>query len=142
VIVIWSNGALVPVTEYVYCLGPAGAGGGAGAGGAGGGAGAGAGAAAEARGLTRLDSEADLTAAAPVDRHPDVVRSGRDGKLPRRSVPHPSRLGAVYEDPVVPDPVPPQVGVALDFDVGLAVHRPSVSASGGSAIGICAPSEV
>ena len=43
-IVIWSNGALVPVTEYVYCLGPAGAGGGAGAGGAGGGTGAGAGA--------------------------------------------------------------------------------------------------
>src|ERR1700722_19257502 len=39
--VIWSNGALVPVTEYVYCLGPAGAGGGAGAGGAGAGAGAG-----------------------------------------------------------------------------------------------------
>ena len=34
-IVIWSNGALVPVTEYVYCLGPAGVGGGAGAGGAG-----------------------------------------------------------------------------------------------------------
>src|SRR5271170_7927321 len=42
-IVIWSNGALVPVTEYVYCLGPAGAGGGAGAGGAGAGTGAGAG---------------------------------------------------------------------------------------------------
>src|SRR6185437_12868787 len=41
--VIWSNGALVPVTEYVYCLGPTGAGGGAGAGGAGAGAGSGAG---------------------------------------------------------------------------------------------------
>src|ERR1700748_1096517 len=32
--VIWSNGALVPVTEYVYCLGPGGAGGGGGGGGA------------------------------------------------------------------------------------------------------------
>ncbi len=56
--------------------------------------------------------------------------------------PHPSRLDAVEEDPVGPDPVPPQVGVALDFNVGLAVHRPSVAAADGAATGIRAPSEL